>query len=376
MATKVPTNKAAYLVGKRIRPLVVQAAPYTSPGPSEIVVKNQAVAVNPVDWFKQYVGNLLLSWIKYPFVLGGDLAGEIVEVGNDVTHFKVGDRVMGHAAGMDEKQNRSSEGAFQQYTVVRENLAAPIPDALPYKQACVLPLALSTAATGLFQKDYLALEYPTVSSKPTGEALLVWAGSTSVGSNAVQLATAAGYEVFTTASPRNFAYVKRLGASQVFDYRSPTVIRDITLALDRKFLAGALAIGNNGAESCIAVLEEAKGRKFVALASFPTPETLPEGSGQNMATLYLMLSVVWWQLSIWFKSRTTGIPTKFIIGDTLQYNEFSRVVYKDFLPRALAEGTYVVAPPPLLVGHGLEQIQKAFDIQKKGVSAQKVVVTL
>ncbi|TKA61596.1 hypothetical protein B0A55_13693, partial [Friedmanniomyces simplex] len=65
-----------------------------------------------------------------------------------------------------------------------------------------------------------------------------------------------------------------------------------------------------------------------------------------------------------------GTPTKSIIGDTLQYNEVSRV-YKDFLPRALAEGTYVVAPPPLLVGHGLEQIQKAFDIQKKGVSAQK-----
>lgn len=68
----------------------------------------------------------------------GDLASEIVEVGKDVTHFKVGDRVMGHAAGMDEKQNRSSEGAFQQYTVVRENLAASIPDALAYEQACVL----------------------------------------------------------------------------------------------------------------------------------------------------------------------------------------------------------------------------------------------
>ncbi|KAK1041366.1 hypothetical protein LTR74_018622 [Friedmanniomyces endolithicus] len=150
MASQVSTNETAYLVGERIRPLVVQAAPYISPGPSEIVVKNQAVAVNPVGWFKQYVDNLLLSWIKYPFVLGGDLASEIVEVGKDVTHFKVGDRVMGHAAGMDEKRNRSSEGAFQQYTVVRENLAASIPDALAHEQACVLPLTLTTAATGIF----------------------------------------------------------------------------------------------------------------------------------------------------------------------------------------------------------------------------------
>lgn len=87
----------------------------------------------------------------------------------------------------------------------------------------------------------------------------------------MQLATAAGYEVFITAYPGNIAYLKRLGTSQAFDYRSPNVIRDINLALDRKFLAGALVIGNIWAESCIAVLEKAKRRKFFALAGFPTP---------------------------------------------------------------------------------------------------------
>lgn len=55
-----------------------------------------------------------------------------------------------------------------------------------------------------------------------------------------------------------------------------------------------------------------------------------------MATLYLMLLVLWWQLSICCKARTTAIPTKFIIEDTLQYNEVSRVVYKDFLPPTLS----------------------------------------
>lgn len=156
-------------------------------------MENHAVAINPVDWFKQYVGNLLLSWIEYPFVLGGDLGGEIVEVGKGVTRFQVGDRVLGHALGMDGERNRSSEGAFQQYTVIRDNMAASIPESLSCENACVLPLTLSTAATGLFQKDCLALKYPSVPPKPNGEALLVWAGSSSVGSNAIQLATAAGY---------------------------------------------------------------------------------------------------------------------------------------------------------------------------------------
>ncbi|KAF6225178.1 hypothetical protein HO133_010375 [Letharia lupina] len=313
---------------------------------------------------------------RYPFVLGGDLAGEIVEVGKGVTRFRIGDRVLGHALGMDGERNRSSEGAFQQYTVIRDNMAASIPESLSYENACVLPLTLSTAATGLFQKDCLALKYPSVPPKPNGEALLVWARSSSVGSNAIQLATAAGYEVFTTASPKNFAYVERLGASQVFDYRSPTIIRDIILALKDKTLAGVLAIGNSGAESCIAVLEKCKGRKFVAMASFPWPETLPEGSGQTLAIISLMFSVVRWQILMWLKSKIKGIPTKFFIGETLQNNEVSHVVYENFLPQALTEGTYVTAPEPFVVGHGLEYIQEAFDVQKKGVSAKKVVVTL
>lgn len=61
----------------------------------------------------------------------------------------------------------------------------------------------------------------------TGQTVVVWGGSTSVGSNAVQLAVAAGYEVVTTASPRNFDHVRALGASAVFDYNSSTVVQDI-----------------------------------------------------------------------------------------------------------------------------------------------------
>lgn len=272
---------------------------------------------------------------------------------------------------MAKERSRSSEGAFQHYTVVRDNLAS-----LPYEEACVLPLTLSTAAVGLFQKDYLALNHSTVDPKPTGEALLVWAGSTSVGSNAIQLAKAAGYEVITTASPKNFDYVKRLGASQAFDYRSPTVVQDIFLTLKNKFLAGAYALNNNGAESCMAVLEKCQGQKFIAMASFPWPEDFPGGRGQTRAIISMMFSVLEWQHSMWLKSKIKGTPVKFVIGDTLQDNEVSHVVYDDFLPQALAEGKYVAAPESLVVGHGFEIIQKAFEVQKGGVSAEKVVVTL
>lgn len=108
---------------------------------------------------------------------------------------------------------RDCDNAFQEYTVVPAHMASPIPSTLSFDHAAVIPLGLSTAAAGLFEKEYLAPQHPSVSPKPTGKALLIWGGSTSVGSNAIQLAVAAGYDVITTASPKNFDYVKKLAAS-------------------------------------------------------------------------------------------------------------------------------------------------------------------
>jgi NADPH:quinone reductase-like Zn-dependent oxidoreductase len=84
---------------KESQPLKVKTAPCTSPRENEIDIKNGAVAINLVDWLKQDMGDMVFSWIKYPLVLGSDVAGEVVEVGPAVTRFKVGDRVVGHAVG-------------------------------------------------------------------------------------------------------------------------------------------------------------------------------------------------------------------------------------------------------------------------------------
>jgi NADPH:quinone reductase-like Zn-dependent oxidoreductase len=64
----MPENRAVYLEGPKVRPLAVREAPYTSPGPGEIVIKNGAIALNPLEQIKQDLGNFLYSWVKYPFV--------------------------------------------------------------------------------------------------------------------------------------------------------------------------------------------------------------------------------------------------------------------------------------------------------------------
>jgi len=367
------TNTAAWLSTKQ-RPLEVGPAPYTAPKPDEIVIRNHAVALNPIDWIKQVAGDFVFSWIKYPFVLGSDSAGEVVEVGRAVTRFQVGDRVLGHAVGTDPKRNRAAEGAFQTYTVLLERMASPIPTDLSYQRAAVLPLGLSTAACGLFQKDQLALDYPSVSPSPNGKTLVVWGGSTSVGSNAIQLAVAAGYEVFTTASPRNFDYCKALGASRVFDYHDAHAVPDLIAALAGKTVAGALAIGGGSSDACAAVVGACRGRKFVSIATFPIAFDQP--LGQKISALATVSRFLWSSLRFWLKTRPRGIRSKFIFGSTLVHNEVSRAIYADFLPQALAQHRYIAAPEPRVVGNGLASLQTALELQRGGVSAQKIVLSL
>lgn len=372
----MPTNIAAWIKAGGA-PLAMGPAPYTPPAADQIVVRNRAVAINPLEWIIQVAGTLTYRWLKYPAVLGSDVAGEVVEVGAAVTRFRVGDRVLGHAVGTDKDANTAAEGGFQLYTVLLERMAAPIPDALAFEDACVLPLAVSTAACGLFQSDQLALAHPSAKADPTGKTLLVWGGSTSVGSNAIQLAVAAGYEVIATASPRNFDYVKALGAAHVFDYRSPSVETEIVDVLKGRTLAGAIAFGTTSAGACIRIAGACKGNRFVSIATPPVSFAhLGEPTRGSLVMPRLIARLVGSNIAMQFASRRRGVRIKYIFGTSLKANEVSTLIYRDFLPDALADGRYLALPKPTVVGRGLDDIQHALDIQRKGVSAAKVVVTL
>jgi NADPH:quinone reductase-like Zn-dependent oxidoreductase len=373
----MPKNEAAWLMAKH-QPLEVKEAPYTEPGAGEILVKNHAIAVNPVDWLVPYLGGLLFSWIKCPFVLGSDVAGEVVAVGSGVTVIRVGDRVLAMAAGSAKQRNRAAEGAFQAYTIVLPRLATIIPDHLSYVDAAVVPLGLTTAACGLFQSDLLALKLPTANRQARDQWVIVWGGSTSVGCNAIQLAAAAGYSVVTTASPKNFDYVKSLGAACAFDYNSKDVVRDIVAALQGKDVVGALAIGAGSTGECLDTLAQCRGRKFVASCSASVSfDTVAKG---NRITLPAFLKVLPAMLRANFrtrrKSRRHGITEKFFDASSVIDNEIGPAIYRDYLGSALGAGSFRAAPPPKVVGHSLRDIQTALDIQRKGVSAAKIVVAL
>jgi len=366
-------NHAAWLTGNKVHPLQIKPAPYTSPSEGQIVIRNYATAINIIDWRLQDLGtSMMYKWIKYPCILGSDVAGEVVEIGPQVTRFKVGDRVVGQAVGKDEKRNSDAEGAFQLYVVLLDHMSSPIPAHMPYENACVLPLSTSTAACGLFQTDQLGLQLPSVNSKPKGEILLVWGGSTSVGSSAIQLAVSAGYDVFTTSSPYNFNYVKKLGATKVFNYKSKTVVDDIVKAFKGKKAAGAISMASEGTQRCMDILARCDGKKFVSLAAYPVPDKIPA----HFPVLQTMFMFITRSLVYWFKSKTLGVDYNLIFATSLVENGIGKAIFEGYLPQALEDGKFLPSPEPVVVGNGLQSIQAALDYHKAGVSAKKVIVCL
>ncbi|KAF2242016.1 putative alcohol dehydrogenase [Trematosphaeria pertusa] len=366
-------NHAAFLVDKQNKPLEVRSAPYTKPGPDEFVIRAAAVVINPVDLIMQVAAKLAFSYISNLHVLGHDVAGEIVEVSDnvDATQFKVGDRVVGHAVGFDKRSKGAPEGAFQEYVVLRTNLSAKIPDYISYDRACVIPLGFSTAACGLFQKGTLALAHPKT-SKPISQdkTVLVWGGSTSVGANAIQLARAAGYDV-TTASPKNFELAKELGASQAFDYNDPDTSNKIIQYLKGKTCAGALSIGCGSLEACITITAAPQRNKVVVQCSVPLVMT------HARPGMLGLVGMVFWFVKMAITARIKGVSTKMVNGSDLMANEVSQACYPDFLGQAMSAGQFVPKPDPYVVGHGLEAIRQAFDYYRNNkISASKLVVTL
>ena len=338
---------------------------------------------------------MVFPWIKLPFVLGFDLAGEVIEVGpsgGGSSRFQKGDRVLSGTLGCMKEYNDSSKGAFQLYTVCVEQLTTRIPASVSYEEASVIPLAATTAACALFQKDQLDLPLPTAPHRsPAGKTVLIWGGSTSVGCNAIQFAVAAGYEVVTTCSPKNFALCKKLGARECYDYNSKTMIPDLVESLRRGDFAGAMSIGINSDGPCIEVASKCKSGKLVIMVSFPRPEPEPKflvlprtiaffASWFITTTVKSWIKGVTWKLcmvgaTVIYHFRKNVLINIFQV-DKVPYNGIGKAIYTDFLEKALHDGSYVAAPEPEVVGTGLESIQAAFVHQEKGMSARKAVVTV
>ncbi|KAL1642425.1 hypothetical protein SLS58_005499 [Diplodia intermedia] len=369
-----PVNRAAFLTAEKAYPLEVGEAPYPTPVNDEVIVKAAAVAINPVD---------------------RDVAGPIVALGPAAPPFlRLGTPVAGLALGFATKDPATS--AFQTYVKLSPPLIiAPLPPHVSFIDAAVLPLGAATAAAGLFGSDFLGLRLPPPSPpsppSPTRETereeeeevVLVWGASSSVGSSAVQLATAAGYAVLATASPAHFALARDLGAREVFDYKAEDVVVErIVGALEggRRRLVGVFdAVGTGGAvEACV----EVAGRvASAAAAAQQAGGGDGEGMREKMTSVVRVSTVRPLPPSLSPAnsdgSLPPGVSCAVVMATGIRKTAVGPAVFEDFLPKALADGRYKCAPRPVVVGEGLGCLQEGMDrLGRGGVSAEKLVVVM
>jgi alcohol dehydrogenase len=260
--------------------------PAPTPGPRDILVKVRAAGLNPVD-FKFRQGKLrAISRPKLPFVLGNELAGEVIAVGNDVTRFRVGDRVFARVA-------KDGGGAFAEQACVDEDCAAHTPQNLDFTAAAAVPLAGLTALEAL--TDELGV-------KP-GQKVFISGGAGGVGTFAIQIAKWLGADVTTTASKRGEALVRSLGCDEVIDYTA----QNISVG-GRRFDAGFDLIGGKTLEQMFEIMKP--GGKVVSVAAIPEPQTAIKDLGGHRA-----LAAVFWLISYRIRSRArrAGVSYRFLL---------------------------------------------------------------
>lgn len=170
---------------------------------NQVLIRNHASSVNPRDCLLR-AGKYQLQFLVrgFPLVLGSDCSGTVVEVGNKVRRFKVGDRVYGM------KNPSHGLATYAENVAINEQHICPIPDNMSFEDAAAVPLCALTAWQALFDKA-------AVQNK---EKVLIIGASGGVGSFAVQLAKIGGARVSTVSSSKNSQLVKSLGADEVIYY--------------------------------------------------------------------------------------------------------------------------------------------------------------
>jgi tumor protein p53-inducible protein 3 len=175
-------------------------APDPQPGPDDLLVRVHATAVNRADLLQRRGGYAPPPGASP--ILGLELAGEVVQPAGE---WRSGDRVMAVVTG----------GGYAELAVVPAGMAMRIPEHFSYQEAAAIPEAFLTAYLNMF----------TLGRLQPGEAVLIHAGASGVGTAAIQLARAAGARAIATAgSDEKLALCRELGAELAINYRTESFV--------------------------------------------------------------------------------------------------------------------------------------------------------
>lgn len=183
-----------------------------------VLIEVYAASINPIDNIVRagYMKDMIP--ITFPYTMGYDMSGVVLEVGANVNKFKKGDDVYARISQMQA-------GTIAEFVVVKEEELALKPSNINHEEAASIPLAGLTAWQGLVSKGNLQKD----------QKVLIHAGSGGVGALAIQIAKYLGAKVATTTSEANIDRVKKLGADVVINYKTQNFedeLNDYDLVLD------------------------------------------------------------------------------------------------------------------------------------------------
>jgi NADPH:quinone reductase-like Zn-dependent oxidoreductase len=329
--------KAAYInrYGK-IDDVQVSEQPKPSLSEDAVFVKVHAASINPVD-LRVLEGEFkAILPVKFPFILGSDFAGTVVEVGSNVTQFKAGDEVY---AKID------LNGAFAEYTVVQQSSLALKPKNISMELAASLPLVALTAWQTLVE----------IAKVQSGQKVLIHAGSGGVGSIAIQLAKSLGAIVATTTSGKNTRWVRELGADIIIDYKTADFeqeLKDYDVVLDTQ--------GGKTLEKSLNVVK--RGGRIISISG-PPDQAFAEAVNPNRFLKCVIPLLSW---SIRHKAKKRGITYSFLFmqPNGQQLSKITELVEAGKI-KPIVDQIYDFA-----------QIKEAFQYVNTGRSKGKVVLKI
>jgi NADPH:quinone reductase-like Zn-dependent oxidoreductase len=273
-------------------------------------------------------------------------AGIVESVGSDVTAFKPGDKVATIRDGPKAADPRF--GAYQQYALASQTSTSKLPDKVALETGATSILNLAAVATAFSLHMGLDRPVPTSKAASKGKKILIYGGSSPAGGLGTSYATAAGYEVITTSSPSNQAFVQSLGPSSIIDHTLP---QEELLSM----------IQSLGPYDVI----------FDAIGLPPVSELLGK-------YLHAVGGGTYWSTGLPTQPLPDNVQCKFapysLAMDKPENHEFRAWFYQELVPKGLETGIIVPTRAQWIEG-GLGQAQEALDRMLKGeVSGRKLLM--
>jgi len=238
----------------------------------DILIEVKAAAINPIDKLI-ILGNLQgMLPIPLPSTIAYDVSGIVVEKGDEVSNFEIGDLVYSRVP-------QEQMGTIAEYVAVTSIAVSKKPGNITFEEAASIPLAGLTALQ--------SLEYAGIKEN---DKVLIHAGSGGVGSLAIQYAKAKGAYVYTTTSTSNVEWVKELGADRVIDYKTKDykgIAKDVDIVFDtlgQNYSLESFEVVKQGGivVSVVGPLDEASAKMF-GMPDYKLPEELAKASSDKEA---------------------------------------------------------------------------------------------